>query len=93
MTQLSDLETISSSNYSASQLMTLLSNSDKPILINEDGKALGVLLDIASYQKINDTLNMLTLINHSESAVLNGEVYNNSEVFAKLRLKTDKLSS
>jgi PHD/YefM family antitoxin component YafN of YafNO toxin-antitoxin module len=61
MTQISELEAITSSNFTTSQLISLLASSNKPILINEDGQPRGVLLGIESYQQINDTINMLTL--------------------------------
>jgi PHD/YefM family antitoxin component YafN of YafNO toxin-antitoxin module len=92
MTQISELETISSSNFTTSQLISLLVSTNKPILINEDGQPRGVLLDIDSYQQINDTINMLTLINHSESAIQNGEVIENSDVFTNLRSKVNSIN-
>ena len=62
-----------------------------PIYVTQDGEACGVLIDVESYQNMVNALSMMKLIQISEKAIANGNVFEKKEVFTELQKRIDKI--
>lgn len=55
-----------------------------PLILTQDGSACGVFMDMDSYQSMLDAISMLKIIQVSESAIANNDIYASGEVFSEL---------
>jgi prevent-host-death family protein len=82
-----DIKPISYIKTNAADMMDYINEHKNPIIVTQHGEARGVLLDIESYQNMVNALSVMKLIQISEKAIQDGKVYDNEDVFSKLREK------
>ena len=71
----------------AAEMIDYINDYKNPIIITQHGEARGVFLDIESYQDMINALALMKLLQFSEKAIREGNVYDNEEVFSELRKK------
>jgi hypothetical protein len=57
------------------------------VIVTQNGEAKAVIIDVNSYQKTINSLNLLKLISIGEKDVRKGKVKANEEVFDKIQKK------
>ena len=85
-----DVKPISYIKTNAAEMMDYINDHKNPIIITQHGEAKGVFLDIESYQDMINALSLMKLLQFSEKAINEGKVYDNDQVFSKLRKKIGK---
>ena len=85
-----DVKPISYIKTNAAEMMDYINNHKNPIIITQHGEAKGVFLDIDSYQDMVNALALMKLLQFSEKAIREGNVYDNDKVFSELRKKVGK---
>jgi prevent-host-death family protein len=71
----------------AAEVLTDLAEQREPLVITQNGEAKAVLQDVASYEKTQETLALLTLLALGQQDVEAGRVKPVAEVVARLRAK------
>jgi PHD/YefM family antitoxin component YafN of YafNO toxin-antitoxin module len=66
-------------------MMDYINDYKNPIIVTQQGEARGVLIDVESYQNMINALEMMKLIQISEKAIQDGDVYDNETVFMAAR--------
>lgn len=67
--------------------MAFVTERREPVIITQDGNVKAVLLDMESYQSMQDAINMLRLLRLSERDVAAGNCRTAEKVFANLKSK------
>lgn len=71
----------------ASQILTTLDETGNPVLITQNGKAVGVLVSVDEYSKKEKSLALLKIIAQSTQDIAAGNHKPADEVIARLRGK------
>lgn len=82
-----DIKPISFLKSHVAEIIDDLSEHHRPLVITQHGKAKAVLMDVASYDQMKESLAMLALLVQSESDVRQGRLIAHEEVFAELEKK------
>jgi prevent-host-death family protein len=82
-----DIKPISYIKTNAAEMIDYINDHKNPIIITQHGEAKGVFLDIESYQDMINALSLMKLLQFSEKAIREGEVYDSDQVFSELRKK------
>ena len=82
-----DVKPISYIKTNAAEMIDYINTKKNPIIITQHGEARGIFLDIESYQDMINALALMKLLQFSEKAIREGNVYDNEEVFSELRKK------
>ena len=69
----------------ATQILSDLHSSGEPVLITEHGKPSAYLVDVNSYEFMQDRMKILEGIARGERAILEGRTYTQDE--AKMKMK------
>ena len=85
-----DIKPISYIKTNAADMMKYINETHSPIVITQNGEARAVLLDIESYQNMENAFTMLGMIRLSENDIKNGRVRDADEVFVDLRNRLGK---
>jgi len=85
-----DIKPISYIKTNAADMLEYINTHKNPIIVTQHGEARGVLLDVESYQNMINALSLMKLLQMSEQAIHEGKVYDNDEVFSKLRKKLEQ---
>ena len=85
-----DVKPISYIKTNAAEMLDYINSNKNPIIITQHGEARGVFLDIESYQEMINALSLMKLLQFSEKAIREGNVYDNEDVFTELRNKFGK---
>jgi prevent-host-death family protein len=87
-----DIKPISYIKTNAAAMMKYVNEVKNPIVITQNGEAKAVLLDIESYQNMQDAFSLLKILQMSEKQIERGEYKKSEEVFSKIekRLGIDK---
>lgn len=84
--QLSDrIKPISYVKAHAAEIVRTLAERPEPFIITQNGEAKAVLQDIASYERMQETLALLKILALGERQIAAGEVEPVAEVVARLR--------
>ncbi|MCY3913807.1 MAG: type II toxin-antitoxin system Phd/YefM family antitoxin [Chloroflexi bacterium] len=84
--QLSDrIKPISYVKAHAAEIVRTLAERPEPLIITQNGEAKAVLQDIASYERMQETLALLKILALGERQIAAGEVEPVAEVVARLR--------
>ncbi len=84
-----DIKPISYIKTNAAEMMKYVNEKKNPIVITQNGEARAVLLDIETYQNIQDAFSLLNIIKIAEKDINNGKVRNIEDVFSDLEKKLD----
>ena len=82
-----DVKPISYIKTNAAKMIDYIQNNKNPIIITQHGEAKGVFLDIESYQDMINALSLIKILQFSEKAIRDGDVYEHEQVISELRKK------
>ena len=72
----------------AAEVLQVLEEQRKPMIITQNGEAKAVIQDVTSYEEIQETLALLKILALGSQQVERGEITPISEVVDRLRAKT-----
>ena len=84
-----DIKPISYIKTNAADMMRYVNDNKNPIVITQNGEAKAVLVDIESYQKMQDAFTLLKIVQLSEKDVRAGNFKESKEVFSEIRKRFD----
>ena len=84
-----DIKPISYIKTNAADMMRYVNDNKNPIVITQNGEAKAVLVDIESYQKMQDAFTLLKIVQLSEKDVRAGNFKESNEVFSDIRKRFD----
>jgi prevent-host-death family protein len=61
------------------EILDYVGNSKSPIIITNEGEAKAVIVDIESYQKILDVINLAKLLSFGEKDIKNGNLISHED--------------
>jgi prevent-host-death family protein len=79
-----DIKPISYIKTNAADMMKYVNEVRNPIVITQNGEAKAVLVDIESYQNMQDAFNLLKILNLSEKQIEKGLYKKSEKVFEEL---------
>lgn len=83
----SDIKPISYIKTNAADMMRYVTEHKNPIIITQNGEAKAALIDIESYQEMQDAFNLLKIIRLSERDIENGNYKPADEVMDNIKRK------
>jgi len=81
-----DLRPISFVKAHTTEVVKYVGDSKKPVVITQNGKAKAIIIDIESYQKTLNAINLAKLLSFGEKDIKNGNVItheNAKKIFEK----------
>lgn len=85
MASLKNIKPISYIKANAAKVLDSVNESHTPYIVTQNGVARGVILDVDSYQKMQDAFALLRLMQISERDVQAGRAKPAKQVFQELR--------
>jgi prevent-host-death family protein len=82
------IKPISHLKANAAEVLQVLEEQRKPLIITQNGEAKAVLQDVASYEETQETLALLKILALGSQQVERGEITSIGEVASRLRSKT-----
>ncbi len=79
-----DIKPISYIKTNAAEMMKYVNDNRNPIIITQNGEAKAVLMDIDSYQNMQNAFALLNIIKISEDEIKRGNFQDSDEVFKEL---------
>jgi prevent-host-death family protein len=87
MNLVQDIKPISYIKAHASEVLSQINETHRPIFITQNGEAKAVIVDPESYQSMQDSLKILKLLSQSEKEYEDGEYETQTKFFSKLNSK------
>jgi prevent-host-death family protein len=81
------IKPISYLKANAAEVLQVLEEQRKPMIITQNGEAKAVIQDVASYEEIQETLALLKILALGSQQVERGEITPIGEVLSRLRSK------
>jgi len=85
-----DIRPISYIKTHIAEMVKQVENKKNPIVITQNGEAKAVLLDVSSYQRIINSLNLLKVISIGENDITVGDVVKHEDVKYRISKKLGK---
>jgi prevent-host-death family protein len=85
MASLKNIKPISYIKANAAKVLDHVCETDAPYIVTQNGEARGVLLDVDTYQKMQDAFALLKIIQLSEREIQIGRAKPARQVFQELR--------
>ncbi len=82
-----DVKPISYIKTNAADMMKYINDNKNAIIITQHGEAKAALIDIESYQTMQDAFNLLKMIQLSEKDIRNGNYKESDQVFDEIKQK------
>jgi len=82
-----DIKPISYIKTNAADMMRYVNDNRNPIVITQNGEARAVLIDIDSYQNMQNAFNLLKIVQLSEKDVRSGLFKDSDQIFDELKNK------
>jgi len=82
-----DIKPISYLKAKTSDIINSVNETQRPIIITQNGEAKAVIQDIKSYENLQKTLNLLKLIIQSENDIEKNNIIAQDELFNTLEKK------
>ena len=82
-----DIKPISYIKTNAAEMMKYVNDNRNPIIITQNGEAKAVLMDIDSYQNMQNAFALLNIIKISEDEIKRGNYQKSENVFTELENK------
>lgn len=82
-----DIKPISYLKSKTAEVINTVNENKRSVIITQNGEAKAVVQDIKSYEEMQNSLNLLKLIIHSEKQIDEGNSQNQEEVFEELEKK------
>ena len=80
-----DIKPVTQLKTRAARLIQELHQNRRPMVITQNGKASAVMMDVASYEELKNTVVMLRLLAMSDADVAAGRVHAHDDVFRGLK--------
>ena len=77
----------------AAEILSRMTQDQKPMVITQNGKAMAVLQDVASFEKTQQTMALLKILALGNAQIEAGRVAPASEAFASVRRRTQSQSA
>ena len=74
-----DLKPVSYVKDHAVEILDYVGNSKSPVIITNDGEAKAVIIDIESYQKTLNAINLAKLLSFGEKDIKNGNLISHED--------------
>lgn len=78
---------VSALKANASQILNTLNKTGNPVLITQNGKAMGILMGVDDYNRKEESLALLKIVAQSTQDIARGDHKSADEVIAGLRKK------
>ncbi len=82
-----DIKPISYIKTNAAEMMKYVNERRNPIIITQNGEARAVLMDIDSYQNMQNAFSLLSIIKISEDEIKRGEYQTSDDAFNEIEKK------
>ena len=82
-----DVKPISYIKTNAADMMKYINDNKNAIIITQHGEAKAALIDIESYQTMQDAFNLLKMIQLSEKDIRDGNYKESDQVFDEIKQK------
>ena len=79
------IKPISYFKTNTAETLDFVNETKEPLIITQDGVSRAVLIDVQSYQKMQDAFNLLKIIQLSKNDIKSGKAESAEKVFADLR--------
>ena len=86
-----NVKPISYIKSNAAAMLSYVNERKTPMIITQNGEARAVVMDIDTYQGMEDAFALLGIIKLSEDAMAKGLVYPVEEVFEEIRKEIDEI--
>jgi prevent-host-death family protein len=83
--QTTHIQPISYLKANAAQVLKDLARDQKPMVITQNGQAAGVLLDVESFEKNQETMALLKILAMGNAQIEKGQVISATKAFAAVR--------
>lgn len=80
-----DIKPISYVKAHTAEMIKQVGEQGNPIVITQNGEAKAVLLDVDSYQKIVDAINLLKIVSIGQNDIKNGRFVTDEDLDKKVR--------
>jgi prevent-host-death family protein len=87
-----DIRPISYVKTNAADMMKYIEEHRNPIIITQNGEAKAALIDITSYQEMQDAFSLLKIVRLAERDITSGRVRPASEVLSEMKKKLQNAS-
>lgn len=85
-----DIKPITYLKANAAELLKYINDTQRPVIITQNGEAKAILQDPKSYESMRKTLAMLKLVSMGEEDIRNGKLIPQKEVFKKVEKRLKK---
>ena len=82
-----DIKPISYLKAKTAEVINSVNENQRTIIITQNGEAKAVVQDIKSYENLQNSLNLLKLIDQSENDIENNDVIKQDKIFENLENK------
>jgi prevent-host-death family protein len=80
-----DIRPISYIKTNAADMMKYINENKNPIIITQNGEAKAVLMDVDSYQNMQDAFSLMGIIKEAEKEIEKRDYKESNDVFTELR--------
>jgi prevent-host-death family protein len=80
-----DIRPISYIKTNAADMMKYINENKNPIIITQNGEAKAVLMDVDSYQDMQNAFSLMNIIKEAEKEIEKKDYKESTEVFTELR--------
>ena len=77
----------------AAELLDRITEEREPIIITQNGEARAVLMDVHSYEELQETMALLKILAIGEEQIERGETYAMEDVIGEIRARRSKRSA
>lgn len=84
MNLITDIKPVSYLKAHSAELLQQINQTQRPIVITQNGEPRGVLQDAESYENMRNALSLLKLLAQSEEDIRNGGLYEQQDVFREM---------
>lgn len=84
------IKSISYVKAHASELLDRIEEEREPIIITQNGEAKAVLMDVSSFDQMQETRALLKLLAIAEKEIEAGETFSADEILAEFRKETTR---
>lgn len=84
MNLVTDIKPVSYLKAHSAELLQQINQTQRPIVITQNGEPRGVLQDAQSYEDMRNALSLLKLLAQSEEDVRNGDLLDQQDVFREM---------
>ena len=78
-----DVKPITFLKNNAAQLIRKISEEGRTVMITQNGEAKAVLMDVGTYDRWRDAINLMKIISHGEADITSGRTVDQAEAFER----------